>query len=137
MTSWCCAPRRARWSRNWRVGGPRCRAAIPRPRPPPWKARHPPVGVAVGVVVDADAAVRRQRSRGPPEVSAAVTAYVGLGANLDDPAQQLRRAFDELAGLPDTRLTLRSPLYRSPPLGPPDQPDYINAVAALDTALAP
>jgi 2-amino-4-hydroxy-6-hydroxymethyldihydropteridine diphosphokinase len=70
-------------------------------------------------------------------VNTAVTAYVGLGANLDDPAEQLRRALDELTRLPGTRLTARSPLYKSPPLGPPDQPDYINAVAALDTTLAP
>jgi 2-amino-4-hydroxy-6-hydroxymethyldihydropteridine diphosphokinase len=70
-------------------------------------------------------------------VAAAVTAYVGLGANLDSPASQVRRALDELAALPHTRLVARSPLYRSPPLGPPDQPDYINAVAGLETALAP
>jgi 2-amino-4-hydroxy-6-hydroxymethyldihydropteridine diphosphokinase len=70
-------------------------------------------------------------------VSAAVTAYVGLGANLDDPAEQLRRAFEELTRLPGTRVAARSPLYRSPPMGPPEQPDYINAVAALETALAP
>jgi 2-amino-4-hydroxy-6-hydroxymethyldihydropteridine diphosphokinase len=70
-------------------------------------------------------------------VTAAVTAYIGLGANLEGPAQQLRRAFDELAALPGTRLVSRSPLYKSPPLGPPDQPDYINAVAALSTTLAP
>ena len=70
-------------------------------------------------------------------MTAAVTAYIGLGANLEGPAQQLRRAFDELAVLPDTHLTERSPLYKSPPLGPPDQPDYVNAVAALETHLAP
>ena len=67
----------------------------------------------------------------------AVTAYLGLGANLDDPARQVRRAFDELAALPASRLVSRSPLYKSPPLGPPDQPDYINAVAALETTLPP
>lgn len=66
-----------------------------------------------------------------------VTAYVGLGANLDDPAAQVRRAFNELGELPGTRLTARSPLYRTPPLGPPVQPDYVNAVAALSTELAP
>jgi len=67
----------------------------------------------------------------------AVTAYLGLGANLDDPARQVRRAFDELAALPGTHLVSRSPLYKSPPLGPRDQPDYINAVAALETTLPP
>ena len=67
----------------------------------------------------------------------AVTAYLGLGANLDDPARQVRRAFDELAALPASHLVSRSPLYKSPPLGPPDQPDYVNAVAALETMLTP
>ena len=64
-------------------------------------------------------------------------AYVGLGANLQDPEAQVRRAFDELSALPQSRLTSRSHLYKSPPLGPPDQPDYINAVAALETGLEP
>ena len=66
-----------------------------------------------------------------------VTAYVGLGANLDDPVQQVRRACDELGTIPSSRVLGRSPLYRSAPLGPPDQPDYINAVVALETTLAP
>ena len=66
-----------------------------------------------------------------------VTAYVGLGSNMERPAAQIGRAFDELAELPDTRLKARSPLYRSPPMGPQDQPEFINAVAALDTVLAP
>ena len=64
-------------------------------------------------------------------------AYVGLGSNLADPVAQVRHALDELTRIPDTRVTARSPLYKSPPLGPQDQPDYINAVAALDTHLAP
>ena len=67
----------------------------------------------------------------------AVTAYVGLGANLQDPAAQVRRALDELASLPQSRVLARSSLYKSPPLGPSDQPDYVNAVAALATALEP
>ena len=66
-----------------------------------------------------------------------ITAYIGLGSNLDDPRAQVERAFEELAGLPDCRLTGRSPLYRSAPMGPPDQPDYVNAVAAVETELAP
>jgi 2-amino-4-hydroxy-6-hydroxymethyldihydropteridine diphosphokinase len=63
------------------------------------------------------------------------SAYVGLGSNLDDPGAQVERALDELAGLPQTCLQARSALYRSPPMGPPDQPYYINAVAALSTTL--
>lgn len=64
-----------------------------------------------------------------------VTAYVGLGANLDDPIAHVSRALDELGQLPDTTLVSRSALYRSAPMGPPDQPDYINAVCALSTGL--
>lgn len=68
---------------------------------------------------------------------AAVRVYIGLGSNLDDPAGQLRQALTALARLPGTRLAACSRFYRSPPLGPQDQPDYVNAVAALDTELAP
>jgi 2-amino-4-hydroxy-6-hydroxymethyldihydropteridine diphosphokinase len=66
-----------------------------------------------------------------------VRAYIGLGSNLDDPLSQVRAALTELAQLPHTRLAAVSPLYRTPPMGPADQPDYINAVAALDTELEP
>ncbi|MBI3776810.1 MAG: 2-amino-4-hydroxy-6-hydroxymethyldihydropteridine diphosphokinase [Gammaproteobacteria bacterium] len=65
-----------------------------------------------------------------------VRAYIGLGSNLADPVQQVARALDELASIPQSQLVARSRLYRSAPLGPPDQPDYINAVAVIDTALA-
>ena len=64
-------------------------------------------------------------------------AFVALGSNLDAPRDQVLRAFGELAALPGTALTARSRLYRSPPLGPADQPDYVNAVARLDTTLMP
>lgn len=64
-------------------------------------------------------------------------AFVGLGANLAAPDAQLRAAFEELAQLPRTRLTARSSLYRSAPLGHLEQPDFINAVARLETELAP
>lgn len=64
-------------------------------------------------------------------------AYVGLGSNLDDPAGQVRSAFTGLAGLRDCRLIARSRLWRAAPLGPQDQPDYVNAVAGLLTTLGP
>lgn len=64
-----------------------------------------------------------------------VQAWVGLGSNLEQPLQQVRSALDELAGIPDTRLLAASSLYRSAPLGPADQPSYINAVACLETQL--
>ncbi|HEU0233618.1 MAG TPA: 2-amino-4-hydroxy-6-hydroxymethyldihydropteridine diphosphokinase [Gallionella sp.] len=65
------------------------------------------------------------------------TAFIGLGSNLEDPRSQLQRAFDELDGLPETRLIAHSSLYRSAPLGYPDQPEFVNAVAEIATALAP
>ena len=64
-------------------------------------------------------------------------AYVGLGSNLEQPVTQVRQAIQELANLPDSRFIVASRLYRSAPMGPQDQPDYINAVAAIDTGLAP
>lgn len=60
-----------------------------------------------------------------------VPAYIGLGANLGEPLQQLRTALASLAQLPDTRLVAVSPAYRSRPMGPQDQPSYINAVAGI------
>ena len=64
-------------------------------------------------------------------------AYVAIGSNLDDPRRQVGKAVDELAGLADTRLVLRSGLWRSAPMGPQDQPDFVNAVAGLLTLLEP
>ncbi|ABM95972.1 2-amino-4-hydroxy-6-hydroxymethyldihydropteridine diphosphokinase [Methylibium petroleiphilum] len=63
-------------------------------------------------------------------------AYVGLGANLGDARLTLQVALDALAALPDTRLVAVSSLYRSAPIDS-SGPDYLNAVAALDTALEP
>jgi len=63
-------------------------------------------------------------------------AFVGLGSNLADPERQLERATESLAALPRTRLTGRSPIYRTRPVGDPDQPDFLNAVAELATGLA-
>lgn len=64
-------------------------------------------------------------------------AYVGIGSNLEDPRAQVLRAFDELADLSDTRVTARSSLYRTAPIGHAGQPDFINAVASIDTRLPP
>ena len=63
-------------------------------------------------------------------------AAVGLGANLGDAAGTLRNAIDALAGLPETRLLRASRLYRTPAWGVTAQPDFINAVAVLDTGLS-
>ncbi|MDT8310123.1 MAG: 2-amino-4-hydroxy-6-hydroxymethyldihydropteridine diphosphokinase [Methylophaga sp.] len=62
-------------------------------------------------------------------------AYIGLGSNLEAPAEQIKTALTDLQSLPATQLLKTSSLYASPPMGPQDQPDYINAVALLDTSL--
>lgn len=64
-------------------------------------------------------------------------AYIGLGANLEEPQQQLETALGALHRLPGSRVVKRSSFYRSKPMGPAEQPDYINAVAELETTLAP
>ena len=64
-------------------------------------------------------------------------AFIGLGSNLEDPKSQLQRALAELDGIPDTRLIAHSSLYRSAPLGCPDQPEFVNAVAKIETGLTP
>ncbi|VXC42345.1 2-amino-4-hydroxy-6-hydroxymethyldihyropteridine pyrophosphokinase [Pseudomonas sp. 8BK] len=63
--------------------------------------------------------------------------YIGLGSNLATPLEQLRNALAALAALPHTSLAAQSSFYASDPLGPADQPRYVNAVAALDTELSP
>lgn len=64
-------------------------------------------------------------------------AFVALGSNLDEPRAQVLRALTELSAIPDTRCTGRSSLYESPPLGPVDQPAFVNAVARVETLLEP
>ena len=66
-----------------------------------------------------------------------VPAYVGLGSNLQMPARQVDEAFNLLAEIAGTRVILRSSLYRSAAFGGIEQPDFINAVAALLTTLTP
>lgn len=65
------------------------------------------------------------------------TAYVALGANLGDPASTVRAALGALANLPESRIVHSSSLYRTAPVGLVDQPEFVNAVAALHTTLAP
>lgn len=64
-------------------------------------------------------------------------AIVGLGSNLDDPRKQVLRALQALGNLPHTRVLAYSSLYRSAPVGYLEQPDFINAVAKLETGLSP
>ena len=62
-------------------------------------------------------------------------AYIGIGSNLNGPVEQVETAFGLLGELPDSRLVARSSLYRSAPFGGVEQPDFVNAVAALETQL--
>ena len=63
------------------------------------------------------------------------TAYVGVGSNLNDPRAQVLQAFTELDELPNTRVVGKSSLYRSAPMGHAAQPDFVNAVAQVETGL--
>jgi 2-amino-4-hydroxy-6-hydroxymethyldihydropteridine diphosphokinase len=63
-------------------------------------------------------------------------AYVALGSNLDDPRSKIACALDALNGLADCRLIARSRLFSTRPLGPQDQPDFINAAAGMLTTLS-
>ena len=64
-----------------------------------------------------------------------IISYIGIGANLSQPLQQAKAAIIALSQLSQSRLLAVSPLYCSKPLGPADQPDYINAVAKVETRL--
>jgi len=63
--------------------------------------------------------------------------YIAIGSNLASPLEQVHAALAALAEIPDSQIVAVSPFYRTPPLGPQDQPDYLNAAVALDTDLAP
>lgn len=65
------------------------------------------------------------------------TVYIGIGSNLSDPAIQVQNAVFALKSINKTTLVSVSSLYASKPMGPQDQPDYMNAVAQLDTELEP
>lgn len=64
-----------------------------------------------------------------------VEAYIGIGSNIDGPGERARRAAEALDGLPQTRLSALSPFYLNPPMGPAEQPHYVNAVAHVTTGL--
>ena len=64
-------------------------------------------------------------------------AFIALGSNLENPASQILSAFGELDALPRTRMISRSSLYASSPISEIIQPDYVNAVAKIETGLDP
>jgi len=72
-----------------------------------------------------------------PGTEPAAIAFVGLGSNLADPLVQVRQALMELESIPSTRVTARSSLYRTSPVGYLEQPDFINAVASVQSTLRP
>ena len=143
-TSCCCAPRAARCRANWSTGGRRFQDAdgderaraccCPTPAGEQKKRRRRRRTGGRG-----DEAARRagrsRRRRSRTERSVAMRAYVGIGANLGDPAGQVRGASRRSARCPTTRARGGSSLYRTAPVGYADQPDFVNAVAAVDTAL--
>lgn len=70
-------------------------------------------------------------------MKAPVTAYLGLGSNLGDRLGNLRQAVELLQAHPDIRITRVSSIYETAPVGPVEQPDFLNMVAAADTTLSP
>lgn len=66
-----------------------------------------------------------------------VDSYIGLGSNLSNPSGQVGEAIAKLNDIPDTSLVAHSSLYASQPMGPKNQPDFINAVAKIRTCLEP
>ncbi|MET2854124.1 2-amino-4-hydroxy-6-hydroxymethyldihydropteridine diphosphokinase [Vibrio owensii] len=66
-----------------------------------------------------------------------ITAYIAVGSNLADPVSQAKQAIEALKSLPNSEFVVASSLYSSTPMGPQNQPDYINAVVAIKTNLTP
>lgn len=65
------------------------------------------------------------------------TCFIGIGSNLGDPIAQAKQAIAALEAICETQLVSVSSLYASKPMGPTDQPDYVNAVAKIETTLEP
>lgn len=64
-------------------------------------------------------------------------AYIAIGSNLSDPVSQAKLAIESLKTLPKSEFVQTSSLYGSSPMGPQDQPDYINAIVCIQTELTP
>ena len=62
-------------------------------------------------------------------------AYIAIGSNLASPLEQVNAAVQALGEIPQSRIVALSSFYRTPPLGPQDQPDYLNAAVVLETTL--
>src|SRR5690606_22898243 len=104
-------------------------------RPPRLRRRRPGRPRRSAAV---DAAASRARCRRPAAVSEpGAAAFVGRGSKLDGPERRVRAALEALDDLPRTRLVRHSRLYRTAPWGRSGQPDFVNAVAEVATALGP
>ena len=64
-----------------------------------------------------------------------VIVFIGLGSNLAAPDQQIGRARTAINNIKNVTELVCSSLYSSPPMGPKDQPDYVNAVSKIETGL--
>src|SRR5688572_18307124 len=126
----CCAPLLVRWIRNLQPGGLKFRhclrkSALPKSNNDRRQVRSPHVRV-LRAAADVGDALR------PPVVPDEgrmsflwVPAYVAIGSNLDDPLLQVRSALQRLQSLESSRLITASGLYRTVPLGPQDQPEFV------------
>lgn len=65
------------------------------------------------------------------------TVFIAVGSNLNDPISQALDAIESLKSLPQSQFIRASSLYSSSPMGPQDQPDYINAIIEIETSLTP
>ncbi|SJM90396.1 2-amino-4-hydroxy-6-hydroxymethyldihyropteridine pyrophosphokinase [Crenothrix polyspora] len=73
----------------------------------------------------------------PSPTADTIIAYIGMGSNLANPVDQLTRAYQTIATINGVQIQALSAFYHSPPMGPQDQPDYVNAVLAITTQLLP
>src|SRR2546429_1813056 len=138
-TCCCCAPSTGSRRARWRSGGHACRRSRPR------SAARWPMHSRTRAVRRGQRAARAAgvaAGPGPPPRRDGIAAmeiwrpaYIGLGSNLADPRAQVLTACARLAQLPRTRVVLSSRLYRSHPLGPIAQPDFVNAVVGVLTQL--
>ncbi|QIL91672.1 2-amino-4-hydroxy-6-hydroxymethyldihydropteridine diphosphokinase [Microbulbifer sp. SH-1] len=95
--------------------------------------------IAAAATVAARVAIGRAAARNIRRIerkSQVTRCYIGLGSNLADPAAQLRSALAHMEEIPQTQVLSCSGFYASAPIGPGEQPDYVNAVACVETSLA-
>lgn len=92
------------------------------------------VEIAISIEKEASQAINNYKA--VPFMSS-IKAFIGLGSNLSDPLKQINVALDSLSNLPSTEVVRTSSFFGSKPLGPQDQPDFVNAVCQIETDLSP